>query len=163
VQFPDAMLWKRRWIEIDGTGHLIFTAAARHSSVSKSFNSKFHLKELGPPFIPDMDRQEMPHSVICDLVHGEGSIQCASEDAMSQRQLLSRKSQLLSFNTFPMLTTSSQCLLLTTKLGNPFDSRSWKQRVIHLLPETRATQDNAVPCHCSSAPAFFFKTHPVAP
>jgi len=95
VQFPDAMLWKRRWIEIDGTGHLIFTAAARHSSIGKSFNSKFHLKELGPPFIPDMDRQEMPHSVICDLVHGEGSIQCASEDAMSQRQLLSRKSQLL--------------------------------------------------------------------
>ncbi|KEQ73710.1 hypothetical protein M436DRAFT_72120 [Aureobasidium namibiae CBS 147.97] len=89
VQFPDAMLWKRRWIEIDGTGHLIFTAAARHSSIGKSFNSKFHLKELGPPFIPDMDRQEMPHSVICDLVHGEGSIQCASEDAMSQRQLLS--------------------------------------------------------------------------
>lgn len=95
VQFPDAMLWKRRWIEIDSTGHLIFTAAARHSSIGKSFNSKFHLKELGPPFIPDMDRQEMPHSVICDLVHGEGSIQCASEDAMSQRQLLSRKSQLL--------------------------------------------------------------------
>jgi hypothetical protein len=94
VQFPDAMLWKRRWIEIDSTGHLIFTAAARHSSVSKSFNSKFHLKELGPPFIPDMDRQEMPHSVICDLVHGEGSIQCASEDAMSQRQLLSRELQL---------------------------------------------------------------------
>ncbi|KAI4738892.1 hypothetical protein E4T50_10654 [Aureobasidium sp. EXF-12298] len=89
VQFPDAMLWKRCWIEIDSTGHLIFTAAARHSSISKSFNSKFHLKELGPPFIPDMDRQEMPHSVICDLVHGEGSIQCASEDAMSQRQLLS--------------------------------------------------------------------------
>lgn len=93
VQFPDAMLWKRRWIQIDSTGHLIFTAAARHSSISKSFNSKFHLKELGPPFIPDLDRQEMPHSVICDLVQGEGSIQCASEDAMSQRQLLSRKSQ----------------------------------------------------------------------
>ncbi|KAI4775586.1 hypothetical protein E4T52_09501 [Aureobasidium sp. EXF-3400] len=89
VQFPDAMLWKRRWIQIDSTGHLIFTAAARHSSISKSFNSKFHLKELGPPFIPDLDRQEMPHSVICDLVQGEGSIQCASEDAMSQRQLLS--------------------------------------------------------------------------
>jgi hypothetical protein len=93
VQFPDAMLWKRRWIQIDSTGHLIFTAAARHSSISKSFNSKFHLKELGPPFIPDLDRQEMPHSVICDLVQGEGSIQCASEDAMSQRQLLSRKFQ----------------------------------------------------------------------
>ncbi|CAD0097865.1 unnamed protein product [Aureobasidium mustum] len=77
VQFPDAMLWKRRWIQIDSTGHLIFTAAARHSSISKSFNSKFHLKELGPPFIPDLDRQEMPHSVICDLVQGEGSIQCA--------------------------------------------------------------------------------------
>ncbi|KAI4726936.1 hypothetical protein E4T49_05388 [Aureobasidium sp. EXF-10728] len=89
VQFPDTMLWKRRWIEIDSTGHLIFTAAARHSSIQKSFNSKFHLKELGPPFIPDLDRQEMPHSVICDLVQGEGSIQCASEDAMSQRQLLS--------------------------------------------------------------------------
>jgi hypothetical protein len=117
VQFPDAMLWKRRWIEIDGTGHLIFTAAARHSSVSKSFNSKFHLKELGPPFIPDMDRQEMPHSVICDLVHGEGSIQCASEDAMSQRQLLSRELQLLSYtspqvpdanNFFAVLTTYHQ-------------------------------------------------------
>jgi hypothetical protein len=103
VQFPDAMLWKRRWIEIDSTGHVIFTAAARHSSISKSFNSKFHLKELGPPFIPDMDRQEMPHSVICDLVHGEGSIQCASEDAMSQRQLLSRKLQPRTFTLFKTL------------------------------------------------------------
>lgn len=102
VQFPDAMLWKRRWIQIDSTGHLIFTAAARHSSIAKSFNSKFHLKELGPPFIPDLDRQEMPHSVICDLAQGEGSIQCASEDAMSQRQLLSRKSQ-------PSLSISQTC------------------------------------------------------
>ncbi|THW76380.1 hypothetical protein D6D19_03186 [Aureobasidium pullulans] len=89
VQFPDTMLWKRRWIEIDSTGHLMFTAAARHSSVSKNFNSKFHLKDLGAPFIPDIDRQEMPHSVLCDLVQGEGSLQFASEDAMSQRQLLS--------------------------------------------------------------------------
>jgi hypothetical protein len=38
--------------------------------------------------------------VICDLIHGEGSIQCASEDAMSQRQLLSRELQLPSY-TFP--------------------------------------------------------------
>ncbi|KAI5254304.1 hypothetical protein E4T42_02386 [Aureobasidium subglaciale] len=89
VQFPDAMLWKRRWIEIDSTGHIIFTAAARHSNVHRPFNSKFHLKDISAPFIPDLDRQEMPHSVICDLVQGEGSIQCASEDAMSQRQLLS--------------------------------------------------------------------------
>ena len=65
--------------------------AARHSTQGKSFNSKFHLKELSAPFIPDVDRQEMPHSVLLDLRDGAGSLQLASEDAMSQRQLLSRK------------------------------------------------------------------------
>lgn len=91
VQFPETPLWKRRWVEIDSFGNIMFTAAARHSNVNKSFNSQFHMKELSAPFIPDIDCQEMPHSVLFDLTNGEGSLQFASEDAMSQRQLLSCK------------------------------------------------------------------------
>lgn len=69
----------------------MFTANARHSNMNKNFNSSFHLKELSAPFIPDIDSQEMPHSVLFGFAHGAGSLQFASEDAMAQRQLLSCK------------------------------------------------------------------------
>jgi hypothetical protein len=56
----------------------------------------------------------MPHSVICDLVHGEGSIQCASEDAMSQRQLLSRKLQPPTRTFFKRFFANTSYTVLTT-------------------------------------------------
>lgn len=95
VQFPDTGLWKRRWVEIDFAGNLIFTASRPVSSVttgksSQGFVTKFNLKELKGPYIPDLDRQEMPHSVLFDLSDG-ATLSCASEDNMAQRHLMSCK------------------------------------------------------------------------
>ena len=65
----------------------------------------------------------MPHSVLCDLVQGEGSLQFASEDAMSQRQLLSCKLHIHRMSLKILkLTYVSQCSPLTTKLGHLSDS-----------------------------------------
>ncbi|KAL1302889.1 hypothetical protein AAFC00_003216 [Neodothiora populina] len=92
VQFPDTLLWKRRWVEVDPEGNLIFTASRPASNATggtgRGFVTKFHLKELNAPYIPDVDRQEMPNSVLFDLSDG-ATLSCSSEDSMAQRQLLS--------------------------------------------------------------------------
>lgn len=97
VQFPDTLLWKRRWVEIDSLGNLIFTAARPVSSAtgggskSRGFVTKFRLTELSEPYIPDHGEQEMPHTVLLDLADG-ATLSCASEDNMAQRHLMSCKS-----------------------------------------------------------------------
>ncbi|KAF1346159.1 hypothetical protein BDV97DRAFT_401515 [Delphinella strobiligena] len=94
VQFPDTLLWKRRWVEIDSSGHLIFTATRPVSSATgggnkvRGFVTKFRLTELSEPYIPDHGDQEMPHTVLLDLVDG-ATLSCASEDNMAQRHLMS--------------------------------------------------------------------------
>lgn len=39
------------------------------------------------PYAPDLDRQELPHSVMLDFVDG-ATLQAACEDAMTHRQVL---------------------------------------------------------------------------
>lgn len=84
-------LWKRRWSEIDSAGNIIFTAAApRANQRGSGFVIKFHMRELGIPYVPDIDAMARPHSVVFDLTDGTGAtLICSSEDAMAQRQLLS--------------------------------------------------------------------------
>ncbi|GAB7347122.1 hypothetical protein MBLNU459_g3246t1 [Dothideomycetes sp. NU459] len=91
VQFPDNLLWKRRWTEIDAVGNVIFTAAApRANQRTSGFVTKFQMRELSAPYVPDIDAMARPHSVVFDLTDGTGAtLTCASEDAMAQRQLLS--------------------------------------------------------------------------
>lgn len=50
---------------------------------------KYHLSQFLLPYIPDVDRQEMPHSICLDIGHDDGTLQLACEDAMGQRQVLS--------------------------------------------------------------------------
>lgn len=73
---------------IDETGHLSFAIAQAldiHKAVALR---KFALADLAMPFAPDLDRQEMPHSVILEFQEGT-ALQLACEDAMTQRQVLS--------------------------------------------------------------------------
>lgn len=109
VQFPNTLLWKRRWVEIDSTGYVVFLASRPVSnaamSKSRGFVTKFHLSELKAPYIPDVDRQEMPHSVLFDLADG-AALSCASEDSMAQRQLMSCKFESRPKSELPRLTFS---------------------------------------------------------
>ncbi|KAK4979494.1 hypothetical protein LTR66_010482 [Elasticomyces elasticus] len=87
VQFPDTLLWKRRLVELDANGYLVFNVSTtndHHHGVTK----RFHLSDFRRPDVPDLDRQELPNSVVLEL--GDGStLQCACEDSMAQAQVLS--------------------------------------------------------------------------
>ena len=49
---------------------------------------RFHLSEFRKPCTPDLDRQELPHSVLLDFADGETTLQAACEDAMTSRQVM---------------------------------------------------------------------------
>ena len=81
VQFPDTLLWKRRWVEIDGGGALVLKpyGADRSAAAAPGAVKRFHLTEFEPPFAPDLERQEMPHSIILDFKDGRSlQLSCAS-------------------------------------------------------------------------------------
>lgn len=48
---------------------------------------KYALGEFRMPFIPDLDRQELPYSVMLDFADGT-TLQAACEDAMTHRQVV---------------------------------------------------------------------------
>ncbi|KAF2664909.1 hypothetical protein BT63DRAFT_459526 [Microthyrium microscopicum] len=86
VQFPDTLLWKLRFLEIDDQGFLVL----RPSSGTEGINGvikRFHLSEFQPPFPPDLDRQELPHSIVLDFRDGR-TLQCACQSTIAQRQTL---------------------------------------------------------------------------
>lgn len=89
VQFPDTLLWKRRWVEVDNSGYLVLSIpqAMDHQ---RGVARKFHLSEFKRPYAPDLDRQELPYSVLLDFVDGT-TLQAACEDSMTQGQVLSSK------------------------------------------------------------------------
>ena len=89
VQFPESLLWKRRFIRIDDQGYLIFSPPANETN-SRAVSRKFHLNDFRPPFLPDPEREEMAWSIIMDLKDGR-SLQCACESRAGQNQVLQRK------------------------------------------------------------------------
>lgn len=57
--------------------------------IQKNTAKRFHLSEFRMPYAPDLDRQELPHSVMLDFVDGtQTTLQTACEDAMTHRQVL---------------------------------------------------------------------------
>lgn len=86
VQFPDSLLWKRRIVEIDDGGHIVF-AISQAMDVQRAAVKRFHLSEFKQPYAPDLERQELPHSVMLELSDGT-ALQTACEDAMTARQVL---------------------------------------------------------------------------
>ncbi|KAI9713035.1 MAG: hypothetical protein M1820_001020 [Bogoriella megaspora] len=86
VQFPDNLLWKRRWVEINDQGFLVLSMN-KASEHQKNIVKKYHLSEFKRPFAPDQDRQELPNSVVLDFREGS-TLQCACEDHYRQTHVL---------------------------------------------------------------------------
>ncbi|KZM26459.1 hypothetical protein ST47_g2206 [Ascochyta rabiei] len=84
VQFPDTLLWKRRFVEIDALGNLVLSPSI---SNPKGITKRFHLTEFETPYPPDQDRQELPNSVVLDFIDGR-TLQCACESSTSQAHVL---------------------------------------------------------------------------
>ncbi|KAL9106576.1 MAG: hypothetical protein Q9227_008422 [Pyrenula ochraceoflavens] len=86
VQFPDSLLWKHRFMRIDDQGYLILTPSTMESN-TRSVSRRFHLSEFKRPTIPDLERQELPHSILLDF-HDGSYLQCACESRYAQMQAL---------------------------------------------------------------------------
>lgn len=86
VQFPETLLWKRRFLKIDDQGYLIFTAPSDNTTM-KSISRKFHLADVQEPCLPDLEREEIAWSVLLDLRDGN-CIQCACESKQAQARVL---------------------------------------------------------------------------
>lgn len=88
VQFPDTLLWKRRNLSLDSQGFLILSALPAHGGRPAQGIKRYHLGEFRPPYVPDVEVQELPNSVVLDFIEG-ASIQFACEDRAGQANVLS--------------------------------------------------------------------------
>ncbi|PGH36917.1 hypothetical protein GX50_00151 [[Emmonsia] crescens] len=89
VQFPDTLLWKRRFMRIDDQGYLILTPGTIDGT-ARNIVKRYHLSEFRPPFLPDQDRQELPNSIVLDFLDGS-TLQCACESRQGQNSILQGK------------------------------------------------------------------------
>jgi hypothetical protein len=90
VQFPDNLLWKRRNMCLDSQGFLILSALPSQSSRTAQGTKRYHLSDFRAPYIPDVEVQELPNSVVLDLVDGS-SVQLACMDRTGQVSILDSK------------------------------------------------------------------------
>jgi hypothetical protein len=109
VQFPDNLLWKRRSMSIDSQGFLVLSQAQSNKGTEKSMAVKrYHLSDFRTPFVPEMEVQELPNSVVLDFIEG-GGLQVAVEDRGGQMRLLEgtlappHTSKQFCTNSFPVL------------------------------------------------------------
>ena len=94
----DQQLWKRRWLSLDDAGNLHLSPPTSQQAQNNSSRpgKKFHLSDFKAPYAPDLERQELPHSICLEFTPGAqlpdgdegGVLQLACEDAMGQRQVL---------------------------------------------------------------------------
>ncbi|EPS32509.1 hypothetical protein PDE_07469 [Penicillium oxalicum 114-2] len=82
VQFPGTLLWKRRFMRIDGDGYVVFTPGT-HDTSARNMVKRYHLSEVRAPCLPDEDMQELPNSILLDFLDGS-SLQCACESRQGQ-------------------------------------------------------------------------------
>ncbi|KAF4336818.1 hypothetical protein FBEOM_9277 [Fusarium beomiforme] len=87
VQFPDNLLWKRRNMCLDSQGFLILSALPAQSSRTAQGTKRYHMSDFRSPYIPDVEVQELPNSVVLDLVDGS-SVQLACMDRVGQMAIL---------------------------------------------------------------------------
>ncbi|KAK2741091.1 hypothetical protein FQN55_008495 [Onygenales sp. PD_40] len=86
VQFPDTLLWKRRFMRIDDQGYLILTPGTIDGT-ARNIVKRYHLSEFRTPSLPDQDRQELPNSIVLDFQDGS-TLQCACESRQGQSTIL---------------------------------------------------------------------------
>ncbi|KAJ6119675.1 hypothetical protein N7523_003955 [Penicillium sp. IBT 18751x] len=86
VQFPDTLLWKRRFMRIDENGYVVLTPATNDAS-ARNMTKRYHLTEFRTPCLPDEDMQELPNSILLDFSDGS-TLQCACETRQGQSSAL---------------------------------------------------------------------------
>lgn len=92
VQFPDTLLWKRRNMYLDSQGFVVLSSLPQQSQSQRTTGIKrFHLGDFKTPYAPDVEVQELPNSVVLDLVEGS-AVQVACEDRAGQMHVLQSKS-----------------------------------------------------------------------
>ncbi|CCU75115.1 GPI-anchored cell surface glycoprotein [Blumeria hordei DH14] len=96
VQFPDTLLWKRKTLFLDSQGYLIMAPAmSNHSNTTAKetrnivASRRFHMNEFCVPFVPDVETEELPNSVILNFREGGEALQVACEDRTGQSRILS--------------------------------------------------------------------------
>ena len=88
VQFPDTLLWKRRFMRIDDQGYLVLTPPTKETMErNRGISRRFHLSEFKKPALPDPEREELPWSILLDFEDGT-CLQCACESRYAQIQVL---------------------------------------------------------------------------
>jgi hypothetical protein len=91
VQFPDTLLWKRRFMMLDSQGFLILSPAlSAKDQKNAGATRRMHMSEFRTPMIPDVEMQELPNSVVLEFIEGSG-LQIACEDRGGQGRILSSK------------------------------------------------------------------------
>jgi hypothetical protein len=85
-----SQLWKRRHLEIDTQGYLILNPHdTSNRGASDKLERRYHLSQFFPPFAPDMERMEMPYSVVLDFRDGSGgTLQVAADSGLGQSGVL---------------------------------------------------------------------------
>ncbi|KAJ5218807.1 uncharacterized protein N7498_000906 [Penicillium cinerascens] len=86
VQFPDTLLWKRRFMRIDENGYVVLTPGTTDAS-ARNMTKRYHLSEFRTPCLPDEDMQELPNSILLDFLDGS-TLQCACESRQGQLSAL---------------------------------------------------------------------------
>lgn len=86
IQFPDTLLWKRRFMRIDNQGFLILTPPAMEAN-KRGISRRFHLGDMKKPSLPAAEREELPWSIVLDFEDGS-CLQCACESKYAQGQVL---------------------------------------------------------------------------
>ncbi|RKF72623.1 hypothetical protein GcM1_247095 [Golovinomyces cichoracearum] len=94
VQFPDSLLWKRKTMLLDSHGYFILAPVTseypQEISKDKQINGvlrKFHMSELKKPYIPDLETEELPNSIMFDINEG-GILQIACQNRPAQGNIL---------------------------------------------------------------------------
>ena len=95
VQFPETLLWKRRFMRVDEGGYVVLLPATNDSS-ARNVTKRYHLTEFRTPCLPEEDMQELPNSILLDFLDGS-TLQCACESRQGQATALQGKFSPLSW------------------------------------------------------------------
>lgn len=107
VQFPETLLWKRRFMRIDENGFLILTPGT-HDASARNMTKRYHLTEFRTPCLPDEDMQELPNSILLDFLDGS-TLQCACESRQEQSAALQSKVSIRKLQTNDANRWNSPC------------------------------------------------------
>ena len=73
-------------MSVDDAGQVTF-AISQATDAQRSIAKTYALSDFKQPYVPDLDREELPNSVMLDFMDGT-TLQIACEDNMTHRQVV---------------------------------------------------------------------------